>query len=112
MLVPPSRAHVQIYPSSSEGSRAAHHDAKPCFGGEGDDDGNWVVKAAGRAAPRKISPLRDGQDKIFAGHKKSPPFERASERVATEVEAICATFLRPQVIRIQTTKFDVILKTP
>ena len=82
MLVPPSRAHVQIlYPSfdssSSEGSRAAHHDAKPCFGGEGDDDGNWVVKAAGRAAPRKISPLRDGQDKIFAGHKK---VRRSSKR--------------------------------
>ena len=42
--------------------------------GEEEEDGNWVVKAAGRGA-QDLSPLlllllRGGQDKIFAGHKK------------------------------------------
>ena len=44
--------------------------------GEEEEDGNWVVKAAGRGAqdlslsPLLLLLLRGGQDKIFAGHKK------------------------------------------
>ena len=53
---------------------AAHHDAMfRSAEGEEEEDGNWVVKAAGRGA-QDLSPLllllRGGQDKIFAGHKK------------------------------------------
>ena len=53
--------------------RAAHHDAVFRSAEREEEDGNWVVKAAGRGA-QDLSPLllllRGGQDKIFAGHKK------------------------------------------
>ena len=88
MLVPPSRAHVQICISlfrlllERRQPRRPPRRRKAVFRRRrGRRELGCKSSGPRRTAPRKISPLRDGQDKIFAGHKKvRRSSERASER--------------------------------
>ena len=85
-----SRRITSIYPSFDSSSKRARQPpptTTPCFVGDRRRR-ELGCKSSGprsrrpaprRAAPRKIFLLRDGQDKIFAGHKKSPGV-RATKR--------------------------------